>query len=179
MTNLYLGIDPGADGAYCLLDGQGNLVKRGRLREKNLGLGDDFFSFLLTITGKNARVGLERVGAMPGQGVSSMFSFGVSYGRVQGFLEAAGLPFELVSPQTWQRILPDVEGGGPKDRVREFCRGKWGLEGFILERCCVPHQGAMDAAALADYLRRVDLGEVEAPKVRPKKVKRQPIKLAG
>lgn len=45
---------------------------------------------------------LEQVSAMPGQGVSGMFSFGTSYGIVQGVLAALGVPVVLVRPQAWK-----------------------------------------------------------------------------
>jgi len=46
---------------------------------------------------------LERVGAMPGQGVSSMFKFGQAFGTVQGILAALKVPTHLVAPVTWKR----------------------------------------------------------------------------
>ncbi len=57
---------------------------------------------------------IEKVGPMPGQGVTSMFSFGRNYGMLRAFLIAAGIPFETVSPQKWQRefglIVPKSKG---------------------------------------------------------------------
>lgn len=46
---------------------------------------------------------LEKVHAMPGQGVTSMFNFGMNYGMLRAFLVAAGIPFETVTPQAWQK----------------------------------------------------------------------------
>lgn len=46
---------------------------------------------------------VERVGAMPGQGVSSMFKFGCGYGMVQGVVAALGIPIHLVTPASWKR----------------------------------------------------------------------------
>lgn len=46
---------------------------------------------------------IEKVGAMPGQGVTSMFSFGQSYGFLRGCLISLGIPFEEVTPAKWQR----------------------------------------------------------------------------
>lgn len=46
---------------------------------------------------------VERVGAMPGQGVSSTFRFGVGYGMVQGVLGALEIPIHLVTPADWKR----------------------------------------------------------------------------
>ena len=46
---------------------------------------------------------LERVGAMPGQGVTSMFSFGENFGFIRGLLEAYEIPYQLIRPQTWKK----------------------------------------------------------------------------
>ena len=46
---------------------------------------------------------IEAVGAMPGQGVTSMFSFGQGYGFLRGCLHCLDIRFEKVTPQKWQR----------------------------------------------------------------------------
>ena len=46
---------------------------------------------------------VEKVGAMTGQGVSSMFNFGMGYGVIQGALAAMGIPLHLVTPQKWKK----------------------------------------------------------------------------
>jgi crossover junction endodeoxyribonuclease RuvC len=46
---------------------------------------------------------IEGVGAMPGQGVSSTFKFGVAYGSLLGIVAAQHIPFHIVSPQTWKK----------------------------------------------------------------------------
>ena len=48
---------------------------------------------------------IEKVHAMPGQGVTSMFNFGMNYGMLRAFLVAAGIPFETVTPQKWQKFF--------------------------------------------------------------------------
>lgn len=46
---------------------------------------------------------VERVNAMPGQGVSSTFKFGMAFGMVRGVVAAAGIPMHLVTPPVWKR----------------------------------------------------------------------------
>lgn len=46
---------------------------------------------------------VERVGSMPGQGVSSTFKFGCGYGMVQGVIAALEIPIHLVTPGKWKR----------------------------------------------------------------------------
>lgn len=48
---------------------------------------------------------VEQVHAMPRQGVSSSFNFGVSYGMVRGVISACGVPQHLVSPSKWKKYL--------------------------------------------------------------------------
>jgi hypothetical protein len=46
---------------------------------------------------------IEQVSAMPGQGVTSMFRFGMATGQLMGLVIGLGLPLRLVRPQEWQR----------------------------------------------------------------------------
>jgi crossover junction endodeoxyribonuclease RuvC len=46
---------------------------------------------------------LERVNAMPGQGVASMFSMGDSFGVIRCALAAASIPTEYITPQSWKK----------------------------------------------------------------------------
>ena len=62
-------------------------------------------------------VWIERVGARPGQGVSSMFSFGRSAGIVEGVAVALDMPINLVTPQAWQRKCL-VQSGKDASRSR-------------------------------------------------------------
>ena len=60
---------------------------------------------------------LERVGAMPGQGVSSMFQFGRGVGMVEGVIGALGLPLTYVTPRAWQKAV-GLRGGKDGSRLR-------------------------------------------------------------
>ena len=48
---------------------------------------------------------IEAVHSFPGQGVASSFKFGMGYGGLRMALVAAGIPFEAVSPQKWQKVM--------------------------------------------------------------------------
>ena len=69
---------------------------------------------------------IERVGAMPKQGVTSMFSFGRALGVVEGVVAALALPREWVTPQVWQRALklsnPDNARQLATDRFPSFAQ---------------------------------------------------------
>jgi crossover junction endodeoxyribonuclease RuvC len=101
-----VGIDPGLSGALALLvHGQVALVcdlptmeLRGGKRQLNCrGLAEILKEM------EPDEVVVEQVGSMPRQGVSSVFSFGMTYGMIQGVTLALNLPLHLITPQTWKK----------------------------------------------------------------------------
>jgi len=103
----FLGIDPGAtgcaalihDGGHDLFDWPGDpalVVPR---------LADWLARFEVRLAA------LEKVGAMPGQGVVSMFSFGQNVGTWQGILAAMAIPYVCPRPQEWQKGIVDRKAG--------------------------------------------------------------------
>ena len=112
MTRLYLGIDPGLTGAIALVNADGTLfavedlptTARGSGRVKR-ELDAAGLVHLLRPHAADIAFGLvERVGAMPGQGVASMFSLGHSTGVLDGILAALGIPHRVVTPATWKKL---------------------------------------------------------------------------
>ena len=63
---------------------------------------------------------LERASAMPRQGVSSMFSFGCSYGIIIGVLSTLRIPTVIVSPRTWKKKAGLI--GKEKDAARALAQ---------------------------------------------------------
>lgn len=114
----WMGIDPGKSGAACLL------IENGSILFLDWPKSDNLMEVWKVIRGwkslYNIQAIMERVHAMPGQGVTSMFSFGKNYGRWEGFLTALGIPYELSTPQKWQKGVGIVKSDGPtpKDRVQ-------------------------------------------------------------
>jgi crossover junction endodeoxyribonuclease RuvC len=95
---------------------------------------------------------LEKVGAMPGQGVTSMFNFGVSYGYIKGVLEANRIPYQEIPPQRWKK-----EFGLNSDKAAsvEVCRKLFpDVNLLATPRCRKPHDGMAEALLLAEYARR-------------------------
>lgn len=107
---MLIGIDPGMTGAIALLDGDQALLvddlpatDSGRSKSLCAPLLADLMRNYIEQAGGRPTVILERVAARPGQGVSSMFSFGRSYGIVEGVIGSLGLPLSRVTPQSWKR----------------------------------------------------------------------------
>jgi hypothetical protein len=119
-----LAIDPGLNGAYALLNGPLVVAldhipvhktqhgKTAKIRsELNLhGLRDMWGSHCITCAY------LERVSAMPRQGVTSMFRFAEAAGGLYGLLVGLGIPVTFVRPQVWQRFHGI---GGVPDAARQ------------------------------------------------------------
>jgi len=78
--------------------------------------------WVLQKLGQIARIAvLERVNAMPKQGVSSTFKFGNSFGGLRMALTASGTPFQLVTPSKWQGAL-NCRTGGDKKITRDLAQ---------------------------------------------------------
>jgi len=149
-----IGIDPGLSGAICLLDGLNRVtiwdmptveVLRGRKTKRELDL-TALSTIIFGITDE-AVAYVEQVGAMPGQGVSSMFSFGKSYGGTLGILAALQVPVqEHVPPQRWQKALNVRKGkDGSRLRASEL------LPSYMSLWARVKDDGRAEAALIAYY----------------------------
>lgn len=142
----FIGIDPGKSGALCCI-------------------GDNLDALRMPLSGHdiNCRairdflirydpvlVVIEKVGAMPGQGVKSMFSFGESYGAVKAVVDAMEIPYILVMPQIWKR---KVLSGTKKEKADaiNFCRRLFPDLDLMPGRCTKEHDGIADAVCLAYY----------------------------
>lgn len=106
-----VGIDPGLSGAVAVLSPSGELERLADLpviRDGKLAWIDAqaMTSLLIdALQGRSARAVIERVQAFPGQGRSSCFNFGVSFGSLLALVQARYLPIELVTPAVWKRAM--------------------------------------------------------------------------
>lgn len=144
---VHIGIDPGKSGAMA--------VKRDDGEVEAYVYDDAVYAAVLRgigESGEEAVCCLERVGAMPGQGVTSMFNFGQNFGYIQGLLTACEIPYEVVRPQTWKK-----EFGVTKDKNTsvEVCRRLFpGVSLLRTERCTKAHDGIAEAVLMCEYARR-------------------------
>jgi len=89
---------------------------------------------------------VERVGAMPHQGVTSCFSFGQSYGVVLGVLAALRVPFTTVRPHRWKAaLLVPAAKDGARARASQL------MPAFSRLWPLVKHDGRAEAALIAYY----------------------------
>ena len=104
---MIIGIDPGNTGAVAALSNQGEFDYVGDIPLWQEGKKSIIDGAKLAITLKNSSwdlsVYLEKVHAMPNQGVTSMFNFGQGYGIIKGVLGCLGYDYTLVTPQAWKK----------------------------------------------------------------------------
>lgn len=98
---IYIAIDPGINGAIAIKKNGGITVQK--CPASVIEMAD-----MLKDNQNESKAVIEKVGAMPGNGVASMFAFGENYGQWQGVLAALGIPFIEVSPQKWQKTVPNM-----------------------------------------------------------------------
>jgi len=106
MSRITIGVDPGANGAIAWIDERGKSCV-----EKMPDTLQDLWELIISISlnagtgGLGVRAYLEAVSSSPQMGVVSSFSFGRGYGNLEMALTAAGIPFERVRPQVWQKAM--------------------------------------------------------------------------
>ena len=156
MHHYFIGVDPGASGAIAVLDRDSDIVqifdmpvlemKSGATIKKKVN--PQAICAELRIF-KEARVEaiLELVGAMPGQGVTSMFNFGRSLGILEGTLAGMDIPYEFVTPAVWKKKMKLTTS---KDASRELAMRMWPQKAELFKR--KKDDGRAEAALLALYL---------------------------
>ncbi len=112
---LVIGIDPGISGSICFFE-DGKIIDLiempnmadGKKQKKQVNGAQIYNEILLrtkNVEKKNIKVVIEHVSAMPGQGVTSMFNFGQSFGVLKGVCSAMQLSMHFVRPAKWKKYF--------------------------------------------------------------------------
>ena len=153
--NYVIGIDPGINGAIAIFEnGQLDAVidmptlemDSGKTKKRHIsaiGLVRILETWTLVSDGQ-AHVVIEKVGAMPGQGVSSMFNFGRSAGIIEGVVAALRMPHTYVTPATWTKAVGRSVG---KDASRMRAMELFPNKAELFKRA--KDDGRADAALIA------------------------------
>ena len=125
---LIIGIDPGISGSICFF--QDGVIKEvvdmptmieGKKNKKQVN-GSQIFNEISDkikkIDKKNIKVVIEHVTAMPGQGVTSMFNFGQSFGILKGICSAMQLSVYFVRPAKWKKYFNLINSEKDASRTR-------------------------------------------------------------
>lgn len=149
---IYIGVDPGKNGGYAV-------ISKSETRQAVFAYpwDDDLFAMdmasLMQFKEHGIVAAVEKVGAMPGQGVTSMFHFGRSAGYIEGVLAALGIPFQLVPPAKWKKEFSLI--GKDKGVSIVTCRRLFPeLDLKRTEKCRTDSDGMAEAALIAEYARR-------------------------
>jgi crossover junction endodeoxyribonuclease RuvC len=117
MSKYSIGVDPGLSGAIAIMSAESlkifdmptMTVERNGKAKRQVS-ASELAELLYVYTGKDCHVYVEKVSAMAGQGVTSVFSFGRSFGMIEGILAAFKMPVTYVSPATWVKAVGRGQG---------------------------------------------------------------------
>jgi crossover junction endodeoxyribonuclease RuvC len=151
MSKYSIGIDPGLSGAIAIISPESlkifdmptMTVERNGKAKRQVS-ASELAEMLYLYSGRDCHVYCERVGAMAGQGVTSVFSFGRSFGMIEGILAAFKMPVTFVPPATWVKAVGRGQG---KDASRARAMELFPSDQDQFKR--VKDDGRADAALIA------------------------------
>ncbi len=125
---LIIGIDPGISGSLCFFE-DGKIAdiiempvmaegKKNKRQVNGAQIYNEIFKRIKGIEKKNIKVIIEQVSAMPGQGVTSMFNFGQSFGVLKGICSAMQLPMYFVRPAKWKKYFNLIKSEKDASRTK-------------------------------------------------------------
>ena len=125
---LIIGIDPGITGSICFFQ-SGKIIDvvempnmtEGKKNKKQVNGAQIFYEISSRIKGlkkEEIKVVIEQVSAMPGQGVTSMFNFGQSFGILKGICSAMQLPMYFVRPAKWKKYFNLINSAKDASRTK-------------------------------------------------------------
>ena len=125
---LIIGIDPGISGSICFFE-DGKILdviemptmtegKKNKRQVNGAQIYNEISKMVKKNDEKNIRVIIEQVSAMPGQGVTSMFNFGQSFGILKGICSAMRLPMYFVRPTKWKKYFNLINSEKDASRTR-------------------------------------------------------------
>ena len=125
---LIIGIDPGISGSICFFE-NGKILdviemptmtdgKKNKRQVNGAQIYNEILKRIKKVENQNIRVVIEQVSAMPGQGVTSMFNFGQSFGILKGICSAMQLPIYFVRPAKWKKYFNLINSEKDASRTR-------------------------------------------------------------
>ena len=125
---LIIGIDPGINGAICFFK-NGTIIDLLDMPTMSVGKknksqvnGSQIFNEVQKVTlnenKKEVLAVIEQVSAMPGQGVTSMFNFGQSFGVLKGVFSAMQIPMDFVTPVKWKKFFNLINKNKDSSRTK-------------------------------------------------------------
>ena len=125
---LIIGIDPGISGSICFFDNGKILdviemptMADGKKNKRQVNGSQIYNEILKRVNDpekQDVKVVIEQVSAMPGQGVTSMFNFGQSFGILKGICSAMQLPMYFVRPAKWKKYFNLIKSEKDASRTK-------------------------------------------------------------
>ena len=123
-----IGIDPGISGSICFFE-NGKILdviemptmnegKKNKRQVNGAQIYNEITDRVNKLQKQDVRVVVEQVSAMPGQGVTSMFNFGQSFGIIKGICSAMQLPLYFVRPTKWKKYFNLIKSEKDASRTR-------------------------------------------------------------
>ncbi len=125
---LIIGIDPGISGSICFFE-DGKIIdviempimaegKKNKKQVNGSQIYNEISKRIKNIDKKNIKVIIEHVSAMPGQGVTSMFNFGQSFGILKGLCSAMQISMYFVRPAKWKKYFNLINSDKDASRTK-------------------------------------------------------------
>ena len=125
---LIIGIDPGISGAICFFE-NGKIIdvidmpnmsegKKNKKQENGAQISNEIKQRIANKKNDEIKVVIEQVAAMPGQGVTSMFNFGQSFGVLKGICSALQLSTYFIRPAKWKKYFNLINSSKDASRTK-------------------------------------------------------------
>ena len=125
---LIIGIDPGISGSICFFQ-DGKIIdvvemptmtegKKNKKQVNGAQIFNEISERIKKLDKKDIKIVIEQVSAMPGQGVTSMFNFGQSFGILKGICSAMQLPMYFVRPAKWKKYFSLINSEKDASRTK-------------------------------------------------------------
>lgn len=159
---VYIGIDPGKDGAIALVAGDGRFMSVHDMPDYPPRIKE-----ILAVIQPDKYVAIEGQGSRPSQSSVSTFSQAENFGVLKGILYALEIPFEVISPQAWKKQLriPAGKGDTPAAKRKDGKEKSMKIAEamFPMVQLRGPRNGALDGRAeallIAEAIRQIKTGQ--------------------
>jgi crossover junction endodeoxyribonuclease RuvC len=149
---IFIGIDPGKSGGIAVVSSDLEVeVFPIPLAGDEIDMHEIYVRLKKHCLGYKMAAYIEKVGAMPKQGVTSMFSFGFTTGALHAIIACLGIPRYVVTPQAWKK---EILAGTAKDKAAaiDYCIKAYpGVNLYATDRSKVCHDGMADSLCIATY----------------------------